>query len=155
MTNKAGGDAGTDEGESMPPGGSPGGSSVRSRRLFGSSEYERRAPGTAEKGVVNLSKLFRKGKYDDAALLKRPGMSVDVGDKFGNTLLVACQNGHGQLAKMCVRYGADVNAANNKRNTALHTRGAVQLAPLADFRGERRGQGRAKRRREDPARGVA
>ena len=84
---------------------------------------------------MNLFKLFRKGKYDDArALLKRPGMSVDVRDKFGNTpLLVACQNGHGRLAKMCVRYGADVNAANNKRNTALHFALAMGHVELGDF----------------------
>ena len=54
-------------------------------------------------------------------LLKKPGLSVDVRDKFGNTpLIVACQNGHGRLAKMCVRYGADVNAVNHKKNTPLH-----------------------------------
>ena len=84
---------------------------------------------------MNLFKLFRKGKYDDArALLKRPGMSVDVRDKFGNTpLLVACQNGHGRLAKMCVRYGADVNVANNKRNTALHFAVQYGFDALADF----------------------
>ena len=85
--------------------------------------------------VVALFKLFRKGNYDDArALLKRPGLSVDVRDKFGNTpLLVACQNGHGRLAKMCVRYGADVNAANAKKNTALHFAVQYGFDALGDF----------------------
>ena len=134
MTNKANGDAGTAGGESMPPGGSPGGSSVRSD-AFSDRANTSAAPRATAEDVVNLFKLFRKGKYDDArALLKRPGMSVDVRDKFGNTpLLVACQNGHGRLAKMCVRYGADVNAANNKRNTALHFAVQYGFDALADF----------------------
>lgn len=129
ITNKANRDAGA-------PGGSPGGSSVRSDAFpdLHANTSTAPKPATAE-DVVNLFKLFRKGNYDDArALLKRPGMSVDVVDKFGNTpLLVACQNGHGRLAKMCVRYGADVNAANNKRNTALHFAVQYGFDALGDF----------------------
>jgi len=148
MTNKANGDAGPPGGEPMlnpnpnpnpmPPGGSPGGSSVRSDALSDRANTSAAPRATAE-DVVNLFKLFRKGKYDDArALLKRPGVSVDVRDKFGNTpLLVACQNGHGRLAKMCVRYGADVNAANNKRNTATHFAVQYGFDALADFLVER------------------
>ena len=34
---------------------------------------------------------------------------------------------------MCVRYGADVNAANNKRNTALHFAVQYGFDALADF----------------------
>jgi ankyrin repeat protein len=68
-------------------------------------------------------------------LLKKPGLSVDVRDKFGNTpLIVACQNGHGRLAKMCVRYGADVNAVNHKKNTPLHFTAAATIVPSCDSR---------------------
>ena len=135
ITNRARDDAGT-RGEprpdpnpnpNNPPGSSPGGSSVRSENAD--------APRATAEDVVALFKLFRKGNYDDArALLKRPGLSVDVRDKFGNTpLLVACQNGHGRLAKMCVRYGADVNAANAKKNTALHFAVQYGFDALGDF----------------------
>ena len=135
ITNRARDDAGT-RGEprpdpnpnpNNPPGSSPGGSSVRSENA--------NAPRATAEDVVALFKLFRKGNYDDArALLKRPGLSVDVRDKFGNTpLLVACQNGHGRLAKMCVRYGADVNAANAKKNTALHFAVQYGFDALGDF----------------------
>lgn len=137
ITNKANRDnKGMPGGEPRAPGGSPGGSSVRSDAFSDLHANTTTAPkpATAE-DVVNLFKLFRKGNYDDArALLKRPGMSVDVVDKFGNTpLLVACQNGHGRLAKMCVRYGADVCAANNKRNTALHFAVQYGFDALGDF----------------------
>ena len=67
-------------------------------------------------------------------LLKKPGLSVDVRDKFGNTpLIVACQNGHGRLAKMCVRYSADVNAVNHKKNTPLHFTVQYGFNALGDF----------------------
>ena len=33
---------------------------------------------------------------------------------------MACQNGAGRIAKLCLRHGADVNAVNRKRNSALH-----------------------------------
>jgi len=69
-----------------------------------------------------------------SGLLKKPGLSVDVRDKFGNTpLIVACQNGHGRLAKMCVRYGADVNAVNHKNNTPLHFTVQYGFNALGDF----------------------
>ena len=69
-----------------------------------------------------------------SGLLKKPGLSVDVRDKFGNTpLIVACQNGHGRLAKMCVRYGADVNAVNHKKNTPLHFTVQYGFNALGDF----------------------
>ena len=130
ITNKANRDAGT-------PGGSPGGSSVRSDAFSDRANTSTAPkPATAE-DVVNLFKLFRKGNYDDArALLKRPGMSVDVVDKFGNTRFVAPKRPRA-AGKMCVRYGADERGEQG--NTALHF-AQYGFDALGDFRGERREQ---------------
>ena len=63
-------------------------------------------------------------------------------DSKGNTiLLVACQNGLRRIAKLALRFGADVNVQNHKQNTALHfcytygfgdTLGALLLEAGAD-----------------------
>jgi ankyrin repeat protein len=55
-------------------------------------------------------------------------------DAFGNTpLIVACQNGQGRLAKMCMRYGSDVNLQNGKGNAALHFTVQYGFSALGDF----------------------
>lgn len=42
-------------------------------------------------------------------------------DENGNTiLLTACQNGSKKVVKLALRYGADIDAINSSRNTALH-----------------------------------
>ena len=45
-------------------------------------------------------------------------MCVDV---FGNSLFhICCQNGNKKIAKLAVKYGADMNAQNRRGNTGLH-----------------------------------
>ena len=49
------------------------------------------------------------------------GLPVDSRDTHDNTLLlIACQNGKKRIVKLCLRYGADLNAKNRAGNTALH-----------------------------------
>lgn len=49
------------------------------------------------------------------------GVSVNVRDGHGNTvLIVACQNGHKRALKAALRRGANLDAINNRGNTALH-----------------------------------
>lgn len=49
------------------------------------------------------------------------GVQTEHRDAAGNTaLLVACQNGHIDICKLLVAYGADVNCSNLRGNTALH-----------------------------------
>jgi len=99
------------------------------------------APASAE-DVRELMSCARHGHYKEAkALLKSQALAapdgtygVDTRDEFGNTaLMVACQNGQNKVAKMCVRYGADVNAQNGRGNTALHFASAYGFAALADW----------------------
>ena len=79
------------------------------------------APPTTAADVPALFKHVRKGAYDEARKLFKRGIDPDCRDKFDNTpLIVACQNGAGRIAKLCLRHGADVNAVNRKRNSALH-----------------------------------
>lgn len=85
-----------------------------------SSTFAGAAPTTAA-DVPALFKHVRKGAYDEARKLFKRGIDPDCRDKFDNTpLIVACQNGAGRIAKLCLRHGADVNAVNRKRNSALH-----------------------------------
>jgi ankyrin repeat protein len=79
------------------------------------------APPTKEETAL-LFKVCRKGEYELCRdLFKRRGIDPNVRDAHGNTpLIVACQNGAGRVAKLCLRRGADVNEKNAKRNTALH-----------------------------------
>jgi hypothetical protein len=49
------------------------------------------------------------------------GFDADQRDAFGNTLLLtSCQNGLKGMAKLMLRHGADIDAANDKGNSALH-----------------------------------
>ena len=78
-------------------------------------------PPTTAADVPALFKHVRKGTYDEARKLFKRGIDPDCRDRFDNTpLVVACQNGAGRIAKLCLRHGADVNAVNRKRNSALH-----------------------------------
>jgi hypothetical protein len=78
-------------------------------------------PPTTKADVPLLFKHVRKGEYDAAKRLFTRGVDPNCRDKFGNTpLIVACQNGSGRIAKLCLRRGADVNATNAKKNAALH-----------------------------------
>ena len=100
------------------------------------------APRASAEDVRELMACARHGRYKEAkALLKSEALAapdgtygVDTRDEYGNTaLMVACQNGQNKIAKMCVRYGADVNAQNARGNTALHFASAYGFAALADW----------------------
>jgi hypothetical protein len=100
-----------------------------------------RPPASVE-DISELMACARHGRYKEAkALLKSEALAspdgtygVDVRDEYGNTaLMVACQNGQNKIAKMCVRYGADVNAQNLRGNTPLHFAAGYGFSALADW----------------------
>jgi alpha-tubulin suppressor-like RCC1 family protein len=63
----------------------------------------------------------RHGRYADVLSALKNGLPVDSRDTHDNTLLlIACQNGKKRIVKLCLRYGADLNAKNRAGNTALH-----------------------------------
>ena len=62
------------------------------------------------------------------------GFPVDARDPNGNTaLIVACQNGHKRLAKLCLKYGANPDNTNHQGNTALHYAVGYGYQPLAKY----------------------
>ena len=70
------------------------------------------------------SSLLRHGKFKELhELLNQPdcAISVDHTDEHGNTLLhISAQNGNKRMVKLCLRYGAHIDARNNNGQTALH-----------------------------------
>ena len=69
-----------------------------------------------EPGVEDVRDVFslaRHGKADEVKAMFERGVPVNIRDSFGNTvLLIGCQNGLKRIAKLALRKGADINAAN-------------------------------------------
>ena len=72
----------------------------------------------------NAASYLRHGKYEALVeLLNQPDwkLSIDYQDDQGTTLLhIAAQNGNKRMAKLCLRYGANIDLANHTGQTALH-----------------------------------
>jgi len=65
--------------------------------------------------------LVRFNKYKDVEKLIKDGCPVDWRDPNGYTpLMVASQNGLKRIVKICMRYSCDLNAQNNRLQTASH-----------------------------------
>ncbi|GMI10278.1 hypothetical protein TrVE_jg106 [Triparma verrucosa] len=71
-----------------------------------------------------IDDVFSKVRHNHYASIKSSLESrfpVDARDGYGNTMLIlASQNNNKRILKLCLRYHADINAVNNKGNTALH-----------------------------------
>ncbi|CAG9323813.1 unnamed protein product [Blepharisma stoltei] len=62
----------------------------------------------------NVFSLARHGKRKELEDLFKGGIDPDSLDRNGNTLfIIACQNNHKSIAKLCLRYGANINWRNN------------------------------------------
>ena len=87
--------------------------------------------------LAELQLLFsyaRHGKYGQLRELFKKGVPVDSRDRFGNTaLIIACQNSHGKIVKMAVRYECDLDAQNKRGNSALHFSVAYGFQAISDF----------------------
>jgi hypothetical protein len=85
-------------------------------------------------GDLLFSKV-RNQRYEEVEdLLVSGKISPDVRDQYGNNILiVACQNGNKKMAKICLRFGANINAQNYKGNTALHYCFSYQYIPLGEY----------------------
>ena len=116
--------------------GSPvyGGMSTTALQMRRSDADITHAPPTPEE-LKLLFKHVRKGEYDGVKVLfKKRNVDINVRDGFGNTLLiVACQNGAGRVAKLCLKKGADVNCVNGKKCSALHFALSFGFEKLADW----------------------
>jgi len=74
-----------------------------------------------ESTVADIFSLARHNKVHHVNALLDQGLSVNISDSYGNTILiVAAQNGLKKLAKSVLRRGANINKANFQGNTPLH-----------------------------------
>ena len=89
---------------------------------------------TDPKTALLFSQCRHNRREQVAQTLRAEKLPVDVRDGYDNTaLMVACQNGLRKMAKLFVRMGADVNAINNRGNTALHYCFAYEYRELGEF----------------------
>jgi len=62
------------------------------------------------------------------------GHDADKRDKHGNTpLMLACQNGHKRMVKLCLKFGAEPNKQNHQGNTPLHFCIAYGFKEVAEY----------------------
>jgi alpha-tubulin suppressor-like RCC1 family protein len=80
----------------------------------------------------HLLSWVRHKKLPELSYALNNGANINLKDEHGNTpLLVACQNGHMNVATLLINRGADVNLANIKGNTPLHYSLAYQHGGIA------------------------
>ena len=70
---------------------------------------------------IKIISLARHGRVGEVEEMLLRGVPVTTVDDNGNTLVhVACQNGSKKIARLAIRYGADINAVNHAGNTPLY-----------------------------------
>lgn len=88
--------------------------------------------------IVPLLFLCRKcspgAARQECERILKSDVAVDVKDEFGNTpLIVACQNGKKRLAKLFLRYKANIKEVNLQGNTVLHYCFTYGYGDLGDY----------------------
>eukprot|EP00957_Ditylum_brightwellii_P173796 13231082-Ditylum_brightwellii.AAC.1 len=74
-----------------------------------------------QQDALDIFSFARHNKVKEVEDLLIRGVPVNATDENGNTiLLTGCQNGSKRIAKLALRCGANINACNNRGNTALH-----------------------------------
>jgi ankyrin repeat protein len=82
----------------------------------------------------NIFRLARNGRVFEIQDLFRGGIDPDSMDKNGNTvLIIACQNNHKDLARLCLQFRADVNWKNNLGKNALDYARQYRYDRLRDY----------------------
>jgi len=81
-----------------------------------------------------ISPRSRHGRYEECERILKSDVHVDVRDEYGNTpLIIAAQNGKKRLAKLFLRYRADINAVNAQGNSCLHYCFTYGYGDLGDY----------------------
>lgn len=63
--------------------------------------------------VEEIFSLARHSRFDEVTDLLSHGVPANIRDQNGNTILsIACQNGNKRMAKVALRFGANINAMN-------------------------------------------
>mmetsp|Transcript_36636 Transcript_36636/g.46689 ORF Transcript_36636/g.46689 Transcript_36636/m.46689 type:complete len:744 (+) Transcript_36636:264-2495(+) len=71
--------------------------------------------------VRQVFSCCRHNRIEEVHQSLESGFPINTRDENGSTLLmIAAQNGLRQMARLCLRYRAEINDKNNRGNTALH-----------------------------------
>jgi len=84
--------------------------------------------------VPDVFSLVRHGRLLEVESVLQRGISPDMADHRGNTLLmIACQNNHKRMCKLIMRSGADLDLQNRAGNTALHYCFVYKYKKIAEY----------------------
>mmetsp|Transcript_10966 Transcript_10966/g.25701 ORF Transcript_10966/g.25701 Transcript_10966/m.25701 type:complete len:155 (+) Transcript_10966:1-465(+) len=97
-------------------------------------EWTKEGKSELDKKYFGIFSRARHGRYHECERILKSDVGVDVKDEFGNTpLIVACQNGKKRLAKLFLRYKANINEVNSQGNTVLHYCFTYGYGDLGDY----------------------
>ena len=96
-------------------------SAQRQQDYYVRAESKAIVPKQEEPNNIKIISLARHGRVGEVEEMLVRGVPVDTVDDNGNTLVhVACQNGSKKIARVALRFGADINAVNHAGNTPLY-----------------------------------
>ena len=82
----------------------------------------------------DIFSLARHARVSEVEELLIRGIPVTSRDENGNSILsIGCQNGSKRIAKLALRFGADINEQNESGNTPLHYCSLYQKTSLAQY----------------------
>mmetsp|Transcript_3239 Transcript_3239/g.5213 ORF Transcript_3239/g.5213 Transcript_3239/m.5213 type:complete len:342 (+) Transcript_3239:153-1178(+) len=97
-------------------------------------EWEKEGKSELDRKYFGIFSRSRHGRYHECERILKSEVDKDVRDEFGNTpLIVACQNGKKRVAKLFLRYKANINTVNKQGNTCLHYCFTYGYGDLGDY----------------------
>ncbi|KAL7430911.1 hypothetical protein ACHAXM_002416 [Skeletonema potamos] len=86
-----------------------------------STSMRRTIQNNSRESVQDIFSLARHARVSEVEALLIRGVPITSRDENGNGILsIGCQNGSKRIAKLALRFGADINEQNESGNTALH-----------------------------------
>ena len=82
----------------------------------------------------DIFSLARHARVQEVEDLLLRGIPITSRDENGNSILsIGCQNGSKRIAKLALRFGADINERNDAGNTPLHYCSLYQKTSLLQY----------------------
>eukprot|EP00984_Skeletonema_dohrnii_P001310 scaffold401_cov144-Skeletonema_dohrnii-CCMP3373.AAC.21 len=87
-----------------------------------------------QSNTQDIFSLARHARVSDVEELLIRGIPITSRDDNGNGILsIGCQQGSKRIAKLALRFGADINEQNDSGNTPLHYCSMYQKTSLAQY----------------------
>ncbi|KAK1736866.1 ankyrin repeat domain-containing protein, partial [Skeletonema marinoi] len=87
-----------------------------------------------ERVIKDIFSLARHARVSDVEELLIRGIPITSRDDNGNGILsIGCQQGSKRIAKLALRFGADINEQNESGSTPLHYCSLYQKTSLAEY----------------------